>query len=121
MAIGPRLDLRQSQTLVMTPQLRQAIKLLQFNNIEANAFVEEELERNPLLERDDRPDVPGIERAAPDQVAIPGDGPADSAVAAESGLLPSADAAPLEIDDSNSYDPGGAGDGVRTGSGGTSA
>ena len=53
MAIAPRLDLRQSQTLVMTPQLRQAIKLLQFSNIEVNSFVEEELERNPLLERDE--------------------------------------------------------------------
>ncbi len=55
MAIAPRLDLRQSQTLVMTPQLRQAIKLLQFSNIEVNSFVEEEMERNPLLERDDSP------------------------------------------------------------------
>ena len=44
MAIAPRLDLRQSQTLVMTPQLRQAIKLLQFSNIEVNAFVEEEID-----------------------------------------------------------------------------
>ena len=52
--IGPRLDLRQSQTLVMTPQLRQAIKLLQYSNIEVASFVEEELERNPLLERDER-------------------------------------------------------------------
>jgi len=129
MAIGPRLDLRQSQTLVMTPQLRQAIKLLQFSNIEAAAFVDEELERNPLLERDEAPDLPGIERPAPDQVALSGPGmagpggagPADSATAAESGLLPAADAAPLEIDDSNSYDPGGAGDGVRSGSGGNSA
>ncbi len=58
MAIGPRLgqrlEFRQSQSLVMTPQLRQAIKLLQFTNLEAAAFVDEELERNPLLERDDR-------------------------------------------------------------------
>ncbi len=52
--IGPRLEFRQSQSLVMTPQLRQAIKLLQFTNLEAAAFVDEELERNPLLERDDR-------------------------------------------------------------------
>jgi hypothetical protein len=58
MAIGPRLDLRQSQSLVMTPQLRQAIKLLQFSNLEVAAFVEEELERNPLLERDERPEIP---------------------------------------------------------------
>src|SRR5579871_2105652 len=68
MAIGPRLDFRQSQTLVMTPQLRQAIKLLQFSNIEVAAFVDEELERNPMLERDERPDPAGIERPAPDQV-----------------------------------------------------
>jgi RNA polymerase sigma-54 factor len=44
------LDLRQSQNLVMTPQLQQAIKLLQLNNMELNEFIEEELERNPLLE-----------------------------------------------------------------------
>ena len=49
MAMGPRLEFRQTQSLVMTPQLRQAIKLLQFTNMEAAAFVEEELERNPLL------------------------------------------------------------------------
>ena len=54
MSLAPRLDLRHSQQLVMTPQLRQAIKLLQSSNLEVTAFVEEELERNPLLERDDR-------------------------------------------------------------------
>ena len=53
MALAPRLDLRQSQTLVMTPQLQQAIKLLQLSNLELVAFVEQELERNPLLERDE--------------------------------------------------------------------
>lgn len=51
MAIGPRLDLRQSQSLVMTPQLQQAIKLLQLTNIELSEYVEQELEQNPLLER----------------------------------------------------------------------
>ncbi|HEX7852933.1 MAG TPA: RNA polymerase factor sigma-54 [Sphingobium sp.] len=50
MAIGPRLDLRQSQSLVMTPQLQQAIKLLALSNLELEAFVGEELEKNPLLE-----------------------------------------------------------------------
>ena len=45
------LDLRQSQNLVMTPQLQQAIKLLQLNNIELNEVIEEELEKNPLLEK----------------------------------------------------------------------
>ncbi len=51
MAIGPRLDIRQTQSLVMTPQLQQAIKLLQLSNFELTAFIEQEMERNPLLER----------------------------------------------------------------------
>ena len=51
MALTPRLDLRQSQTLVMTPQLQQAIKLLQLSNLDLAAYVERELEQNPLLER----------------------------------------------------------------------
>ncbi len=50
MALSHRLELRQSQSLVMTPQLQQAIKLLQLSNLELNEFVEGELERNPLLE-----------------------------------------------------------------------
>lgn len=53
-----KLEMRQGQSLVMTPQLQQAIKLLQLSNIELTAFVEEELERNPLLERDDRENAP---------------------------------------------------------------
>ena len=63
MALTPRLELRQSQSLVMTPQLQQAIKLLQFSNLELAEYVEQELEKNPLLERDeedhcDRDDSP---------------------------------------------------------------
>ena len=53
MKFSQRMELRQSQSLVMTPQLMQAIKLLQLSNIELSAFVEQELEHNPLLERDD--------------------------------------------------------------------
>jgi RNA polymerase sigma-54 factor len=53
MALSQRLDLRQSQSLVMTPQLQQAIKLLQLSNMELSDFVEQELEQNPLLERDE--------------------------------------------------------------------
>jgi RNA polymerase sigma-54 factor len=49
--MGQRLDFRQSQQLVMTPQLQQAIKLLQLNNIELAEFIEEELAQNPLLEK----------------------------------------------------------------------
>ncbi|SDD32559.1 RNA polymerase factor sigma-54 [Kordiimonas lacus] len=50
MALTPRLDLRQSQQLVMTPQLQQAIKLLQLSNLELADYVSTEVERNPLLE-----------------------------------------------------------------------
>ncbi|NKB18947.1 MAG: RNA polymerase factor sigma-54 [Alphaproteobacteria bacterium] len=53
MALVPRLDLRQVQSLVMTPQLQQAIKLLQLSNLELSDYVERELEQNPLLERED--------------------------------------------------------------------
>jgi len=51
MALTQRLQIRQSQALVMTPQLMQAIKLLQLSNLDLVAYVEAELERNPLLER----------------------------------------------------------------------
>src|SRR5437588_85447 len=51
MALTQKLELRQSQSLVMTPQLMQAIKLLQLSNLDLAAYVEGELERNPLLER----------------------------------------------------------------------
>src|ERR1019366_5215147 len=53
MALGQRLEIRQGQSLVMTPQLQQAIKLLQLSNIELTEYCETELEKNPLLERDD--------------------------------------------------------------------
>ncbi|MBT3330125.1 MAG: RNA polymerase factor sigma-54 [Rhodospirillaceae bacterium] len=54
MAMGPRLDIRQTQGLVMTPQLQQAIRLLQLTNLELGQYVEQELERNPILERADQ-------------------------------------------------------------------
>src|SRR5271156_2764775 len=50
---GQRLEMRQGQSLVMAPQLQQAIKLLQLSNIELADYCEAELEKNPLLERDD--------------------------------------------------------------------
>ena len=59
MALTQRLEFRQSLSLVMTPQLMQAIKLLQLSNLDLSTFVEEELERNPLLERaNDGPEAP---------------------------------------------------------------
>src|ERR1700691_4872295 len=51
MALTAKLAMRQGQSMVLTPQLLQAIKLLQMPNTELAAFIEEELERNPLLER----------------------------------------------------------------------
>jgi RNA polymerase sigma-54 factor len=48
-SLAPRLDLRQSQSLVMTPQLQQAIKLLALSNLELEGVIAEELEKNPLL------------------------------------------------------------------------
>jgi RNA polymerase sigma-54 factor len=50
------LEFRQSQSLVMTPQLMQAIKLLQLSNLDLVAYVDAELERNPLLDRADGED-----------------------------------------------------------------
>ena len=58
MALSTKLELRQGQQLVMTPQLQQAIRLLQLSNIELTQYVESELERNPLLEADEGAEAP---------------------------------------------------------------
>ena len=50
MQISQNIKLKQSQSLVMTPQLQQAIKLLQLNNLELCDLVNKELEENPFLE-----------------------------------------------------------------------
>jgi RNA polymerase sigma-54 factor len=65
MAIGPRLDIRQTQQLVMTPQLQQAIKLLTLTNLELEAAVGAELERNPLLDSGDIEASGSVELAEP--------------------------------------------------------
>ena len=64
MAISQRLELRQSHALVMTPQLMQAIKLLQLSSLDLAAYVEGELERNPLLERTSDEQAPGADAAS---------------------------------------------------------
>ncbi|MEW6598602.1 MAG: RNA polymerase factor sigma-54 [Pseudomonadota bacterium] len=56
MALAARLELRQGQSLVITPQLQQAIKLLQLSNLELEAFLQQELDRNPLLAREEPQD-----------------------------------------------------------------
>ena len=53
MALPPQLNLRMGQSLVMTPKLQQAIKLLQISNLELSELIEEELQNNPLLEREE--------------------------------------------------------------------
>ncbi|MCD2324567.1 RNA polymerase factor sigma-54 [Sphingomonas sp. IC-56] len=87
MSLAPRLDLRQSQSLVMTPQLQQAIKLLALSNLEVEIFIAEELEKNPLL------DTQGGGQDAPDALPpedqgewdTPRDGPADASELLASG------------------------------------
>ena len=69
MAITTRLELRQSQSLVMTPQLQQAIKLLQLSNLELASFVDAELERNPLLEKAESADDGPVARVLDDEPA----------------------------------------------------
>ena len=69
MALTQRLEIRQSHALVMTPQLMQAIKLLQLSNLDLAAYVEGELERNPLLERLGENDVQGERRGAEREVS----------------------------------------------------
>jgi RNA polymerase sigma-54 factor len=97
MALTPRLDLRQSQSLVMTPQLQQAIKLLQLSNIELSSFVDQELEQNPLLERDDGEKPLSDERPE----AEPANGAAEEPLV--DALPGQAEEAPLDLDYDNTW------------------
>jgi RNA polymerase sigma-54 factor len=112
MALSHRLNLKQQQSLVMTPQLQEAIKLLQMSNIELAEYIEAELEQNPLLERDeadrdDRSDNAG-DGNGPEESRQPEDNgfddaadqPQDSLELANSESLPAADDTPLDT----SYD-----------------
>jgi RNA polymerase sigma-54 factor len=97
MALGPRLDLRQSQSLVMTPQLQQAIKLLALSNLEIETFIGEALDANPLL--DVGAPAPG------DAVEVPGDLPDERRTTLEGSSVDQligegrgADDRPLDID-----------------------
>ncbi len=71
MALTQRLQIRQSQALVMTPQLMQAIKLLQLSNLDLVAYVEAELERNPLLDRSADDERAPAEQNGADATASP--------------------------------------------------
>ena len=108
MALSQKQELRTSQSLVMTPQLQQAIKLLQLTNLELDAFVERELEQNPVLERAEG--EPAVEGETP-----AGAGGGESAVEAMgeievdhvdySGGTAEAEA-PLDTDDENGFTHG---------------
>ncbi|WP_097062648.1 RNA polymerase factor sigma-54 [Sphingomonas guangdongensis] len=71
MSLAPRLDLRQSQSLVMTPQLQQAIRLLALSNLEIEAFIAEEVEKNPLLEAGATEVVDRAEPVASEEMVLP--------------------------------------------------
>jgi len=81
MGMGPRLELRQSQSLVMTPQLQQAIRLLALSNLELEAVVAEEIEKNPLLEGGEERVTVGTDRET-DGDATPDPTSADDLIAA---------------------------------------
>jgi RNA polymerase sigma-54 factor len=66
MALAAKLQLRQSQSLVMTPQLMQSIKLLQMTHVELERFIDDEIERNPLLDRAEPRDDAAAERRPQD-------------------------------------------------------
>ncbi|WP_207479929.1 RNA polymerase factor sigma-54 [Arenibaculum pallidiluteum] len=123
MALSQRLDLRQSQSLVMTPQLQQAIKLLQLSNVELAEFVDREMEQNPLLERDegqgDGPAPDGAEaarsetREAEERAAQPELDPTrmDAAQLTGGDQLPGDEHAPLDTDYENVWTNGSLSDG----------
>lgn len=84
MAMMPKLELRQGQSLVMTPQLQQAIKLLQMSNLELAEYIEAELEKNPLLERREERERPEVSRPAAEPTpSLPGQGARSSTAPGE--------------------------------------
>ena len=105
MAVTQRLELRQGQSLVMTPQLQQAIKLLQLSHLDLAAYVERELEQNPLLERDESDVDGGAASAEVSPRRRDGDdrSSADSLDLATAETLPPGDQAPLDTDFANDY------------------
>src|SRR3954447_18698516 len=98
MGLGPSLSIRQSQQLMLTPQLTQAIKLLQLSNLELDAFIAEELSKNPLLESqsgDDQGEAPAAD--SPNDDADSGEDPDDPG--ADDLILGQADDdRPLDVD-----------------------
>jgi RNA polymerase sigma-54 factor len=130
MALTQRLQLRQSQALVMTPQLMQAIKLLQLSNLDLTAYVEAELERNPLLDRGVENEGAPVQpegAQAPDQAAANGE--TRNGTEFDPDAAPKPDRADVRLDDTSVDDaepvrprtsdlPGGYSEWASVGSGG---
>ncbi len=115
MALSQRLDIRQSQTLVMTPQLQQAIKLLQLSNLELSEFIDREIEQNPLLEREDSQSAEsndGFEPAGaePPLPPVAELAPRDTLDFATSDTMPEAGENPLDTDYENVWTNGSSAD-----------
>lgn len=108
MALSAKLTMRQAQTMVLTPQLLQAIKLLQMPNGELSAFIESELASNPLLERAEERDAheapdrvePQQEGASGETAAEPGDWASEALETDAAGL-----AANLGTEVENAFEP----------------
>ncbi|WP_375202463.1 RNA polymerase factor sigma-54 [Hyphococcus sp.] len=98
MALAPRLEFRQSQQLVMTPQLQQAIKLLQLSNLELSEYVAEQLEQNPFLERDETPADGPAERRG-EKPAETGNASQSSGELDQSNVKEARDSLDVEYDD----------------------
>ena len=113
MQIGQRQELRQSQSLVMTPQLQQAIKLLQLSHIELAEYVDQELEKNPLLERAEGERAERGDQDSGDAAETTPDVDApvqDSATLSQYEGLPANNDEPLDINYSDVYDESGPSD-----------
>ena len=112
MAVTQRLELRQTHSLVMTPQLQQAIKLLQMSNLELQDFIETEIEQNPLLERADESAQAGGDgesrgESGPDEAPSGAESDRstrDVADLARAESLPNSDESPLDTDFEGVYD-----------------
>ncbi len=121
MAVSQRLEVRQTQSLVMTPQLQQAIKLLQLSNLELADYIDRELERNPLLEREEADGTTAGDPSPPAEApgaaegdrpgTAEGESPADAAQGADAALdfseasaPPDAADSPLDTDFEELYD-----------------
>ena len=113
MALSQRLQVRQAQSLTMTPQLQQAIKLLQMPNLELSAYLEEQLAENPLLEVRD-PEGGDADAATPEPAVRERD--SADVVGGDEGFGRQLEAS--DTDYANVWDGGGSADGAPAGDGG---